>query len=201
MGKRYDELNRALDQAKNEHDIGVYLKQNLDLIRVFNEHSWNTVLSRAEFAIGTKYRADFLVLSACSGYWNCVLIEMQSPCDKIFDRKGEATKGLREAQRQVQDWKMYIDEYESAFREQLSIITDGIPAQCSNASVHQKASIELRDPKTVIHYKYKILIGRSVFMDENNNRRRNISGFEIVTFDRLLKYVKRLDEVNCFRND
>ena len=61
---RYEELNDALANAKNEHDIDVYLKQNLDLIRVLNEHSWNCVLPKAEFPIGTKYRADFIILSA-----------------------------------------------------------------------------------------------------------------------------------------
>ena len=80
----YDDLKEVLDNAQNERQIGAYLKQNLPLISVLNEHSWNCVIPKAEFNIGVDYRADFIILSACSGYWNCVLIEMQSPTDHIF---------------------------------------------------------------------------------------------------------------------
>lgn len=173
MESRYQALNQAIEQAKNETDIGKYLKKNLDLIRVLNEHSWNCVISRAEFPIGAKYKADFIILSACSGYWNCVLIEMQSPCDKIFNRNGEASRELREAQRQVQEWNMYIETNKSAFRDQLADLAGDRPAFCSNADIHHLAKTELRDPKTVIYFKYKVLIGRRAFLDEDKNQRRN----------------------------
>lgn len=195
--RQYEELEYALSQAKNEHDIGEYLKKNIYLIQTLNEHSWNCVICRPEYKIGVQYRADFIVLSACSGYWNCVLIEMQSPHDKIFNKKGEISPGLKEAQRQIQDWKMYINEYEAAFRGQLADLAKDKPAQCSNVTVHQKAGAELRDPKTVIYYKYKVLIGRRAFLDQSSNKRRNMFlEFEIVTFDRLLDYAKCLDDVS-----
>ena len=195
---RYDELKLAIDQSKNEHDIGTYLKKHLDLIRVFNEHSWNCVIQRAEFQIGPKYRSDFIILSACSGYWNCVLIEMQSPCDKIFTKKGETSKGLKEAQRQVQEWSMYIEENQAAFRCQLADLAKKEPAYCSRVDEHTSASSELRDSKTVIYYKYKVLIGRRAFLDNETNKRRNTFGsFKIVTFDRLLDYARRLDEADA----
>ena len=177
---RYEELNDALTNARNEHDIDVYLKQNLDLISVLNEQSWNCVLPQAEFPIGTKYRADFIILSACSGYWNCVLIEMQSPHDIIYNKSNEQSRGLREALRQIQDWKMYIQTNEPAFREQLATLAADKPAFCSNADIHTHASTELRDPKTVVDYKYKILIGRRAFLNPDNNRRRaTISDYDL----------------------
>ncbi len=194
---RYEELKYAIDNAKNEHDIGVYLKQNLDLLRILNEHSWNCVIPRAEFRIGVKYRADFIILSVCSGYWNCVLIEMQSPNDTIFNNNGDTSRGLREAQRQVQEWDMYIKTYNPTFRDQLANLAGNKPAYCSNADIHHLAKTELRDPKTVIHYKYKVLIGRRAFLDEDKNQRRDQFKFEIVTFDRLLDYAKSLDKAGC----
>ena len=199
---RYEELNDALTRAKNEHDIDEYLKQNLDLIKVLNELSWNCAIPKAEFQIGTDYRADFIILSACSGYWNCVLIEMQSPYDKIYNKRNEQSCGLREAQRQVEDWKRYIGTNGPAFRNQLAKLAADMPAFCSRADIHTLASTELRDPKTVVEYKCKILIGRRACLDEDNNRRRSVhSDYEIVTFDRLLDYAKRLDEADRQREN
>lgn len=85
-----------------------------------NEHGWNCVLKKTQFSIGAKYVADYIVLSACSGYWNCLLIEMQSHRDPIFTKKGEESAGLREARKQINDWKIWINENEPAFREQLA---------------------------------------------------------------------------------
>ena len=142
---------------------------------------------------------SLIILSACSGYWNCVLIEMQSPKDSIFTKKGEASAGLREAQRQVQEWKKWIDENEATFRAQLADLAKDEVAQC-NRPLHTKAKTELRDPRTCVFYnfyKYKVLIGRRSFLDEEKNKRReSFCDFEIVTFDRLLDRAKKLDENN-----
>lgn len=130
------------------------------------------------------------------------MIEMQSPHDQIFNKKGEVFPALKEAQRQSQDWKMYIQTNEPAFREQLATLAVGEPAHCSRTDIHRLASTELRDPKTVVEYTYKILIGRRAYLDEDNNRRRSVfCGAEIVTFDRLLDYAKRLDEADRQREN
>lgn len=189
---------KVLEESKNEREIGRYLKENIHLVRnTLNVWSWNCVICKPEFKIGTKYIADFVVLSANSGHWNCVLIEMQSHKDRIFLKDGTASKGLREAQKQVQEWKIWIESHNAEFREYLAELVKGEPAQCSNVVRHTRAETELRDSKTVIFYKYKILIGRRGFLDEEGNQRRNyFDGIEIVTFDRLVDYAKRLDE--CF---
>lgn len=198
----YDDFKIELDKAQTERKIGEYLKQNLLLIKVLNEHSWNCVIPKAEFKIGVQYRADFIILSACSGFWNCVLIEMQSPKDRIFLKNGDASKGLREAQRQVQDWNMWIKDNEDAFRQQLAELAKGKPAQCSNASVHTFAETELRDSYTPVRFIYKILIGRRLSMEQKENKRRlQFTDFEIVTFDRLLDYAKKCDDADALIKD
>lgn len=193
---RYEELSTVLDQAKGERKVGEYLKRNLLLVRnTLNAWAWNCVICKPEFKIGTKYIADFLILSADSGCWNVTLVEMQSHRDRIFLKDGTASKGMREGQKQIQEWKMWIETYNAEFRGCLADVAKGKPAQCSSVMQHIKAETELRDPKTVIHFYYKILIGRRVFLDEDANARRaQFGGIEVVTFDRLLDYAKYLDE-------
>ena len=193
--EKYKEFLEILEMAKNEREIGNYLKDNLIIVKnTLNVWSWNCVICKPEFKIGTEFVADFIVLSANSGCWNCVLIEMQSHKDKIFLKDGTASKGLREAQKQIQEWKMWIESYNAEFRGYLAKLAKGQPAQCSNAMSHTRAETELRDPRTVIRYYYKILIGRREFLDEDGNQRRNqFGGIEIVTFDRLLDCTKKLD--------
>ena len=191
----YNELCGVLSTAKKESDISSYLKNNLQLIRRLKSY-WNGDVIKAEFAIGAKYIADFVVLSACSGCWECLLIEMQSPCDRIFTKNGEYTAQLKEAQRQLQDWQMYIHQNEHAFRDQLAELAHDLPAFCSRADLHQTAYTELRDPRTYIEFNYMVLIGRKAFLSQDDNYRRSLpaNGFKIVTFDRLLEFAKDLDK-------
>lgn len=191
-----EKFNSALEFASNERELDSFLKNHLELIEALNEHSWNCVLPKSQFPIGTNFVADYIVLSACSGYWNCVLIEMQSHKDPIYIKNGEESAGLREARKQISDWKIWIDENEPAFRAQLADFAKDEVAQC-NRLTHTKASTELRDPKTCVFYKYKVLIGRRSFLDVERNKQRSYSsGFEIVTFDRLLDRARKIDELN-----
>ena len=191
----YEDFSSALEKAKNERELSHFLKNNIILIKRLR-HSWNDCALKAEFKIGPFYIADFVVLSARSGAWECLLVEMQSHLDLIYTKSNEATEGLREAERQISDWKMYIEENESAFRDQLSILAEenDMPACCSRADVHQCASSELRDPHIYIEYRYMILIGRREYLSLKNNKRRSMrTDCEIVTFDRLLEDAKRID--------
>lgn len=195
MGK-YEELEKVLKNSKGEREVGKYLKENLILIKnTLNIWSWNCVICKPEFKIGTKYVADYLILSANSGCWNAVMIEMQSHRDRILLQDGTASKGLRVAQKQIQEWEMWIESYNTEFRGYLAELAKDELAQCSNVMRHIRADTELRDPKTVIRYKYKILIGRRDYLSEDiNNRKNHFGNTEIVTFDRVLDYAKKRDE-------
>ncbi|MFR5971443.1 MAG: Shedu anti-phage system protein SduA domain-containing protein [Clostridium sp.] len=192
----YEELKLILENAKGEREMAHYLKDNLKLIKYsLNTWSWNCVICKPEFKLGTKFIADYVIVNAISGCWNCVLIEMQSHKDRIFLNDGTASRGLREAQKQLQEWRMWIESHDMEMRECLADVVKGEPAQCSNAERHTKAETELRDNKTVIHFYYKVLIGRRSFLNHESNQRRNYFGnIEIVTFDRLLDYQKKIDE-------
>ena len=196
MGQ-YEELKAVLDNARNEHDIDTYLKSHRELLRGIGELYWNCMVIQPEFQIGTKYRADFIILCACSGCWKCVLIELQSPTDTIYNKKRRFSQGMNEAYNQLEDWKSYIGMNEPAFRSQLAELVKGKPAFCSNAAVHTWAETEIRDPMTVIEYDYRAILGRRNGLDAESNRKRYQVSYEIITYDRLLDYAKHCDEAKA----
>ena len=190
----YEEFKTVLDTAKNEHDVDVYLKSHKDLMRWIDGLYWNCMVIQPEFQIGTEYRADFVVLCACSGCWKCVLIELQSPTDPIFNKNRQFSRGMNEAYNQLSDWKSYIEMNETSFRYQLAKLVKGKPAYCSNAAVHTRASEEIRDPMTVIQYEYRVMLGRREMLDAENNRKRQFCQYEIMTYDRILRQAKNYDD-------
>ena len=191
----FKQLQEQLSQCKNERELAPFLKKHLLLIRnTLNVHAWNCVVCQPEFRLGTEYIADFLILSADSGCWHAVFIEMQSHQDSIYNKDGSMTRQLNEAQKQIQEWKIWIEEHPMEFRKSVSRLVDNCAAQCSRADVHVNAGAEIRDIKTVVWPEFKILIGRRSYLNQESNKRRATSGdFEIVTFDRLLDVAKRLD--------
>lgn len=194
----FDQLSEQLQNCENERALAPFLKNNILLLRnTLNVHAWNHIVCRPEFRLGNKYIVDYIVLSADSGCWHVVLVEVQSHRDKIFNKNGFMTKQLNEAQKQIQEWKIWIGQNEYSFRQDLSVLVKGVPAQCSRVDIHTEAGAEIRDMQTVIEFTYKVLIGRREFLDQQSNQRRNqFVTFEIVTFDRLLDAAKRLDGYN-----
>lgn len=199
-----DAFQLALTRAKNERELQPFLKQHKILIRnAFNRFSWNFADVIPEFNLGGDYRIDFLVLSADSGSWNAIFVELKSHKDSFFTKQGIPNKSLNKALRQLDDWERWLNRNESNFREKLSNYLEKIdsPAFCSNAMYHTKGSTEIRDPQTCINYDYYIVMGRRSFLSSLDQERRNLyrkKGREIVTYDRILDVAKRLDENSSF---
>ena len=189
----YKNFSSILSSAQNESDIVPFIKKNLYLLRVFAD-AWNCIYGDYEFSFGGKFIADFLVLSADSGQWYAKLIEAESPTCQFYTKVGEEAKEMREARRQLTDWRIWIGKNEQSFRNSLAdIVDDNTPAHCGKAQFHHLAKTELRDLNTVVHVKYVALLGRRFKRTEKSNQRMYQTGFEVATYDRLLDYAKRLE--------
>ena len=187
----YNIFKKRLDEAKNERDILQYLNANIYLFNVL-DHAWNGKYGKANFQFGSDYIADFIILSAHSGAWIIRLIEAQSPTDTIYTKQYNETKGLREARRQISEWKQWVNSHQQQFRESLAtVVDDDAPAYCSNASLHRRAKTELVDLATPVRIEYSALIGRREFRDTKKNQLANVNyDFDIITYDRLLDWAK-----------
>ncbi len=200
MSNKAKAISAILERGKGEREIFAYLKKNKDILISAFCTSWNYKTCVPEFCFGNDFKSDFLILCANSGFWTAIFIELESPNGAIYLRNGTSSKVLRVAQRQVSDWKNWIRVNESYLRQRFgSCFKDSkVSAQCSKVDDHNLAETEITDSHTVIHYDYKIIIGRRSSLSKINQERRSNENNEIITFDRLIEVAKRLDE---FKNE
>jgi hypothetical protein len=187
-----------LEGSSSEREVQTFLKVHPFIVRnALNAHAWNSVHLKAEFPLGGKYFADFLILSADSGAWHAILIELESPVARPFNQNGTPSQALNKGLAQLDEWKIWIEKNDASFRETLSSLVkaESVPSRCSRD--HQYADAEIRDPHTVIHTSYVVVVGRRrSYSDSNAQARRGEywdRGHEIASYDRLLDTAKNLD--------
>src|SRR3989304_795577 len=202
MGRIKNGIVKALETARNEREIQPYLKKNLLIVRnTLNYWAWNYTEVIPEFQVGNEYRADFLILSADSGSWHAVFVELKSHRARQFTKAGIPTKSLSLALRQLDDWERWLDKNDNAFRLSLSrhFEKKRVAAQCSTADSHIRAAEEIIDPRTPITKHYKVLLGRRSMLSKEENERRAAflrKNHEILTYDRLLDTATKIDIAN-----
>lgn len=207
MGNLEKEILRILDSTSGERAIHSFLKKHPILVRNAFSRAWNANVCVPEFPLGNDWRADFLLLSANSGFWYATFIELESPKFRLYLKDGTPSKILRVAQRQINDWKDWVRVNEAYLRQRFSIILRdaGAAAQCS-AGKHRSGETEILDPNTVISYEFHIVIGRrnSLSADEQKRRARESvfwGGPEIATYDRLVDRARWLDDAERERSE
>lgn len=60
----------------------------------------------------------------------------------------------------------------------------------------RRARSELTDPKTVIHFHYRVAMGRRTHLSQEDQERRDslyIKGRELLTYDRFLDTARKFD--------
>jgi len=192
------ELRDVLEKARDERDVQPILREHpLLLINAFNP-SWNFHRCLPEFRLGADFVADYLILSADSGAWNVIFLELESPGARLFNQRGTPSQQASTGLRQLDDWERWLQQNPFLFRETISKLLEqeGVPAQCSGADIHALAHTEVRDPRTVIHREFILVIGRRQSLSQLDQERRGqfaSRGRQIATYDRLLEAAHRLD--------
>jgi hypothetical protein len=197
-GTLESELREVLEEARDERDVHPTLRAHqLLLINAFNP-SWNFYQCFPEFRLGADFVSDYLIISADSGAWNAIFLEFESPQARIFTKRGTPSHQAAVGLRQLDDWERWLSQNAPLFRERISKLLerDKVPAQCSPADVHTLAHTELRDPRTVIHNEFILVIGRRRSLSQLDQERRGqfrSRHREIATYDRLIDAARRLD--------
>lgn len=130
----------------------------------------------SKLRMGGDYETDFVVVE--EGYSDgteYVLVEIESPHDRLFDSKGNPSSKFNSALQQIRDWKRFIKSNSDFTRKYLP-------------------SVPLAYRTNKIKIRYRIVIGRRNISQEDLEKRNQISeneNVEIMSFDRLTERARR----------
>ncbi|MBC2728637.1 Shedu anti-phage system protein SduA domain-containing protein [Desulfosporosinus sp.] len=105
----------VLDSNPNEEVCQRYLTENPVLM-------YPSALSIIpKHRLGTEYITDFVIESSSTEY---ILVEIEPPSFKLFNNNGDPSARLMHAQKQVEDWRQWVQENLSYARNSLQGIMD-----------------------------------------------------------------------------
>ena len=182
----------------SERTVHAWLKKHPEVVLGVFSANWNFNQLLAEFQFGTMFRADFVVLSANSGYWCASFVELKSPGARLFTKAGHCAADLRQAELQVCEWRRWVQENPYQLKQELAkrVKRSACP-QCSVAGRFVSAADEILSPETFVSSEFHLVLGRSSRLSTADRRYRTLFNEPgrpaLVTYDRLLAYAANLD--------
>jgi len=155
------EFKQLVNQGVKEEEIKQFLKKNQELLKL----CFYCKTLYPEYQLGEVFQVDFVA----EGYdGQCLLIELESPTDRLYTKRGRSTK-LRDALQQIEDYQGWIGEHVSYVKEKLLGIT--------------------ATPEGVV------VIGRKETLSNTNRKRLNKLNeshhrIEVLTFDDIIERVE-----------
>ena len=186
--------------TSGERAAAKFLKDNAKI--VLYTISWTSGHSKyvlSEFMLGSRYKADLVVLVSYSGAWDVHFIELENTDDKIITKEGKPSARLNSALSQVHDWEEYIELNQSSVKRDLAEACkkrDLLGWSCKDSEPSNFSGNLLRDPQTAVRFQYHIIIGRRDKIDETTRRKMNqySKGIaKIGSFDRFLDVAENFD--------
>ena len=178
------------NESTKETDIQKYLEKNSNImIAEFGQTDWYYNILIPQFKFGSDYIADFVFLKGQSFSFWIDLIEIKPACSHMFNKDGTFSQKLNKAVFQVNSWKYWINENESAFREHLQ------------KELRKKYSDFAEDFR--MGYTRRFVVKRNIIMSRRNlcvgfeKQRQQLeeSGIHTITYDRLIQAEKNAIEM------
>ena len=181
-----DKFTIALAQRKEEA-VHRYLAKNCNIL-ITTFFPSGTALCLSKFHFGSTFISDFLLVGLWSTITDIVLVELEPPHVRPFNRNGNFSRRLNGAIQQVTEWSAWIRENRRFFHDSILEKAAQVNPSCVSSLKHRIRHDMLRS---------KIVIGRRSMMSETDDARRASlyldSGgrIEIVPYDRLLDTSRR----------
>ncbi len=191
-----------LNKKVSESTISKYLAKSPSVIfYTVNPTTGHLRYLLREFPLGSKYKIDYVTLLCASGGWTVNFIELEPCHSTIFNKDRTPTRTLSIALRQINDWRDYIDNNPKELKETLFewIKKKDLFKQSDPISRRSYKYYNILNPGAIISKNFKVIIGRR----KNDNpswvdpRARYLAsnGVEIISYDRLLEFVKRRESI------
>ena len=188
MTAQYQEFESLIENGRREAPLQEFLEANPYVIQTtFNAgSSYPTVFPK--FSLAEEYIPDFVMIGHRSVWmWTVDLIEIEPAVLErpMFNRAGQSTGRLRDAEGQVSKWKAWMGKYEKTYfiPKALKMLKE------LRAWDAEPRFYELR-PYHPVHVWYRIVIGRRKDFEGWGNDYRELKyrdHVEIVPWDRLLE--------------
>lgn len=184
--KEADKFKTIIYSAENELEIQQYIKGNKKWFipgSIFVDYNFghHDAYLFPEQKLGNEYMADYMLLGKNSDGYNIVLVEFEKANTNYhLSTSNMESESVRKGLTQIQDWKRWLDSNKEFFLRNIGLTEKGI------------------DVPTYRIY-YYLVVSRRDFMDSTALDIRSQSIYErkntkIVTFDRLVDNIKKLDE-------
>jgi len=100
-------LRRAVENAKNEHEIQSFLNVNRSsLIQHLGGGHGRWVIPKKK--LGAEYETDFVIGQKSSAGYEWMAVELESPRAHVFTKGGDFTAAANHAIRQITDWRVWL---------------------------------------------------------------------------------------------
>lgn len=195
------DLLRLLNTTTGERAVHRYLKNHPKLVwATFMRCGGHSDYVIPEFALGGKFRTDFLIMQSFSGGWNIALVELEPVDKKLFNQDGTPTKRLKGAIQQIDDWRRYVDSDKAAFCSALAdaAMTDDLfQPEFNDGREPRCVKWPLRDPRTYLTIDYHIVMSRRDDLNEISQQLRAgykpYHSIEIATYDRFVQVADNIE--------
>jgi hypothetical protein len=192
-------LSAALNASNGERKAAAFLKKHPEIVLWPFYHGSHCQYVLHEFKLGINHKPDFVVLTAYSGMWHIVFVELEPVSDPLVTKSGRPTKVLNGAISQLGDWRDYIERNRPALHRDLAAWCkkkDLLKWNTRTEPSNMTGDL-LKDSEISVRFEFAIVIGRRAAMTPErwrkvNQYRRDLDS-EIRTYDAFLDIAHKLD--------
>jgi hypothetical protein len=169
--------------CQDESSMQTYLEQHSDFLpyqKFLLNHGVHLSSVIAKLQIGHSYKTDFAYITKSSNEWYLVLVEIEKPTKRFFNRNDSFSKDFNQAYEQIKNWESYLSD-------------------ANHKSYLIQRFEGLREPRTIlrddnVNIKYLLVYGRSNEWQRSKQRRiklnsKNTNDIRVCTYDTICEAI------------
>ena len=158
------------DQQLSEQDYQDFLETNSELFYPAFElnHGFHLDIVLSKFPLDTALKTDFVYLTKSSAIWWVVLVEIEHPCKRLFNKDLSLSSDLNHAITQIESWRIFCKRNGEQIKRKLAPLLNPLG-------------------RNSVEFKFVLVVGRSDELKSAANADRFVQlqqpDFRLLTFD------------------